>query len=555
MHLNYLTLERQAHFLNRQTGDFIIAESFTQNRNEWILLCRKDDQELVLQLSCDGKYPHVILLDYVKRRRNSVDVMPEVLGWKIAGVELMRGERIMTMLFSGREETLVLRLFTNRSNFLLVDGQQTIITAFKSGRDEAGNAFKMQEQSSPFLPDLDLEEFTDFLLDKEDLSLEKALRRIRPFNARLAFEALKRTGIDGKQKAGVLGEEEILSLWEGAWDLLADCQNGQACIYQLSEYEEVFTPCPFRSMEGEATKTFDDVNSALRSFNFRAARLMHVGRSKTKYLQLLSKKIDKLDHSVEKLRANKVDPQKKAHYQRIGQLIASQPHLIEANVRQVTLIDYYDENMPEITVNIDPERSAKDNAEAYFKRARQYDDKVASYHKKADTLEKQLRELSVLRESLEAAETVKALEKVEEQLKAARIVQPDKAERSDFRLPYKEYFWKDFPVRVGRSAKDNDQLTFKHSAREDIWMHVQGYSGSHVVIPNPARLDSLPNDLLTYAARLAVTFSTAKHASYVPVLYTQIRYVRKPRKSPPGTVVPANTKTIFVDPLGPDELM
>jgi len=52
----------------------------------------------------------------------------------------------------------------------------------------------------------------------------------------------------------------------------------------------------------------------------------------------------------------------------------------------------------------------------------------------------------------------------------------------------------------------------------------------------------------------AVTFSQARHAQYVPVLVTQVKYVRKSRKSPPGSVIPQRTKTIFADPLPEHEL-
>ncbi|RMF60419.1 MAG: DUF814 domain-containing protein, partial [Calditrichaeota bacterium] len=72
---------------------------------------------------------------------------------------------------------------------------------------------------------------------------------------------------------------------------------------------------------------------------------------------------------------------------------------------------------------------------------------------------------------------------------------------------------------------------------------------SHVIVRNPQKRDILPSEVQEYAARLAVSKSAGKHASYVPVMITKVKYVRKPRKSPPGLVSVQQSKTIYVDPL------
>jgi predicted ribosome quality control (RQC) complex YloA/Tae2 family protein len=141
------------------------------------------------------------------------------------------------------------------------------------------------------------------------------------------------------------------------------------------------------------------------------------------------------------------------------------------------------------------------------------------------------------------------MEQIEEKLKAHHVLSYQAEETEKYRRPYKTYTFKDYEIWVGRSGRDNDTMTFKHANKEDFWLHVQGYSGSHVIIRNPRRVEKIPADVLEYAGGLAVTYSAAKHASYVPVLYTRVKYVRKARKSPPGTVIPTQEKTIFVDPV------
>ena len=36
--------------------------------------------------------------------------------------------------------------------------------------------------------------------------------------------------------------------------------------------------------------------------------------------------------------------------------------------------------------------------------------------------------------------------------------------------------------RVGKSAKDNDALTLRHAKPNDLWLHVRGMPGSHVLL-------------------------------------------------------------------------
>src|SRR5690625_7019932 len=39
-----------------------------------------------------------------------------------------------------------------------------------------------------------------------------------------------------------------------------------------------------------------------------------------------------------------------------------------------------------------------------------------------------------------------------------------------------------FTILIGRNARDNDAITFGIARSRDIWLHVQGYRGSHVII-------------------------------------------------------------------------
>ena len=99
-------------------------------------------------------------------------------------------------------------------------------------------------------------------------------------------------------------------------------------------------------------------------------------------------------------------------------------------------------------------------------------------------------------------------------------------------------------VLVGRSAADNDVLTFKLAAPDDFWLHAAGTSGAHVVVRNPERLERLPRDTQRFAAALAAAHSGAGGSGRIPVHVATCRDVDKPRRAPPGTVTLRRSWTI-----------
>ena len=82
-----------------------------------------------------------------------------------------------------------------------------------------------------------------------------------------------------------------------------------------------------------------------------------------------------------------------------------------------------------------------------------------------------------------------------------------------------------FVVYVGKDAKSNDYLTFNVADKEDIWMHVKGVPGSHVVI---RVRENLPTETtIRVAAQLAKKNSKASKDDKVTVVYCQKRFVKK----------------------------
>ena len=108
-------------------------------------------------------------------------------------------------------------------------------------------------------------------------------------------------------------------------------------------------------------------------------------------------------------------------------------------------------------------------------------------------------------------------------------------------------------VLVGRTAEDNDVLTFKLASPRDFWLHVAAGSGSHVVVRNPEGLDRLPKETEHFAASLAAGYSKGKKGGRVAVHVCRCENVSKPRRSPPGQVLIDRWRSVQVAPWRGDE--
>jgi predicted ribosome quality control (RQC) complex YloA/Tae2 family protein len=119
--------------------------------------------------------------------------------------------------------------------------------------------------------------------------------------------------------------------------------------------------------------------------------------------------------------------------------------------------------------------------------------------------------------------------------------------------PYRRVLVEGFEVLIGRSAADNDALTFRVGKPNDSWLHVAGGTpGSHVIIRNPER-QVVPKSVVERAASFAAWYSKARAGGSVEVHHCKVSDVRKPRGAAAGSVQLERYTRVRVRPAEPDE--
>ncbi|SEJ22375.1 Predicted component of the ribosome quality control (RQC) complex, YloA/Tae2 family, contains fibronectin-binding (FbpA) and DUF814 domains [Deinococcus reticulitermitis] len=215
-------------------------------------------------------------------------------------------------------------------------------------------------------------------------------------------------------------------------------------------------------------------------------------------------------------------------------LLMAYAHTVEPGAASAVLPAFDGEG--EVPVALEPQLSAVQNAEKRYARARRREE---VYLRLAEREENIRSELEAARERLARLEQADLA-----QLEAlATDLESEKPERSPYGARYRTPGGHE--ALVGRNNKENATLTHRVGRSMDWWFHAQGYPGSHVLVRSGGKDLDLPDIL--YAAQLAAAHSKARGSGNVPVDYTRIKYVWRPRGAPAGQVHYTDQKTVFVN--------
>ena len=268
-------------------------------------------------------------------------------------------------------------------------------------------------------------------------------------------------------------------------------------------------------------------------------------------LRLLSNHTDRLSRKIANQTAELENCAQRDVYRVKGDLLSANMYAIEKGVKSVKLQNFYDEELAEIEISLDPALTPQQNAQKYYKNYRKAKTAEEKLTEQIELAKNDLEYLDSVFESLSLAQNERDLNEIRAELADQGYARRQKNTKKNQKAPavsapLKFTTSEGFTVYVGRNNRQNDKLTMKDSNNNDIWFHTKNIPGSHTVLVTDGKQ---PTDkAMEEAAVLAAKHSRAKDSSQVPVDYTQIRHVFKPQGAKPGMVNYVNYKTVFVDP-------
>lgn len=278
-------------------------------------------------------------------------------------------------------------------------------------------------------------------------------------------------------------------------------------------------------LEGRATKLEDDARTRARA----AARSA----------------LKKVERKVEAIRGDLARADAAPRLRREAQVILCNLGAIARGALTARLRDDSVEPPEWLELTLDPTRSAQQQAQLRFERARKAERGVGIASARLAEAERQADELRALLVRLDSEPLDGAHAPTGEQRSddtgGSRLPQPPRGARAGKQKPPQRVPFRVFhgyagqKILVGKGAADNDTLTLTVARPHDHWMHVRGVPGSHVVVPLE-RKAVIGQELLLDAAHLAAHFSKQRGEPTVEIAHTEKRFVRKPKGAPAGSV-------------------
>ena len=202
-------------------------------------------------------------------------------------------------------------------------------------------------------------------------------------------------------------------------------------------------------------------------------------------------------------------------------------------------------------IELDPRRSVVENAQRYFKQAKDRRTAARETPRRIRRTELELGFLRQAADDLARADSPGVWQALE--VDAGRGGVREIEVTGDRTAPAAAgWTLGSCQVRAGRTAAENHRLTFHESAPDDLWLHARGVPGAHVLLRCPA--GEAPDAVIAQAASIAAHLSAARDDATVEVDVTQRRRVRPIRGAGPGQVTYRGERTLRVTPRRPDEV-
>lgn len=548
----YYTLRALVEEWRRDLAGSLLGDAFSQVRDELVLAFARPEAEWMVRIST-GSFRYVLRVGrYSRARRNVATLFKEALGLTLCDVRVAERDRVLFFELADGS-WFQCWLYGPHPNVLWVSADGQVRAAFQ--QDEVWRG-----QQAPLVHSaLEVSTFEAFWArwPAERKTLAQAVAIAFPlFDKLLAQEVIFRAGVKELSPAEC-GEPALRRLYAAGRALETALAHPAPRLYQADRWTTHFALIPLTHLGHLPCASFDSVDAAVRAAVRRELSIRAFREAYEPLRQALETAIERAHREQQALNATLACPDRAKQYERWGHLLMAQAHQLPIGTEVAKLPDWFGDGAC-VRIPLDPSRSAVENAQLYYERARQVRQEREVLGQRLEDVCKRIARLATLREELMRIDTVAALRAFRQRyadllaaLGVGRTVSKLSAARpSGWRVPLGD----GFEAWIGRNAQENDELTFRYARKHDLWLHARGVPGSHVILRVPDRNRMPDQKVLERAASLAAYFSKARSSRVVPVVVVPRKYVRKPRGADPGAVVFEREAVLLVEPQPPEAM-
>ena len=518
------TLTRLADELQHLLETSVFVTGWTQEKDVAYLVFDRADEQITLECDVRSTAGTVLRRDTARRAtRNSIGVFTQAHGQRVALVTKHPDDRIITIWLESYQ--LHLELFSAGSGNIVLVQDGVVIDALHAKQLRIGNVFTVREPSS---------QTTTTTTTKDTIQAVLA-RRYRDLGTILARECCTRLGESVSTLWSHLtpaGEERLHAM---AGQLLSEITSSAKWYVQHIDHEVVLAPIVLT--HGTVLSEYGSTMQAISKTIIMREQHTQLHRLREYALKSLTRRIEKIDRTLAHLRADEERDTREHDYKLYADVLMTEPNLQQRDLDTITLINWQT-NLP-IEIRLNAEMTLLQNAQRYYEKSRSAMIAAKQRSLRIPALLSERDKVQHMLASAASATSVKELQQLPIPVQPMNPSAASKPPEEKYRVFVLD---EQHTLYVGKSAANNDELTMKFARQQDWWFHVRGASGSHAVLRG-VEGPKIPKQVLE-----AAYYSQARNASYVPVVYTQRKYVRKPKGANIGAVVIDREQTVMARP-------
>ena len=528
-------------------------------KNEVILTIRANGVNQKLLFSAHPSYARVQLTNEAYENPSEPPMFCMLLrkhieGYILEDVYQVENDRMIIFEIKGRNEIgdvsykqLIIEIMGRHSNIILVDKTRNIILDSVKHVSFAVNSHRAILPGQPYIypPEQNKQNpfsaVEDDVLRKIDFNSGKLDRQIVEHFAGtsplFAKEVIYQSGIANRVTIPTTFIQMIQRIEKGQLDP----------AIMAAGNKEVFYLFPLEHVKGEV-KSFATLSELLDRFYFGKAERDRVKQQGHDIERLILNEKEKNEKKIEKLEVTLREAEKADLLQRYGELLTANLYAAKKGMKEIEVIDYYDETGGTVAISLDPRKTPSENAQKYFSKYQKAKNSVSIVIEQIEKAREEVLYFENLLQQVQSA-SPKDIQEIRDELIDGGYIrsrQKRNAKKISNAKPILDHYHASDGTEmiVGKNNKQNDYLTNKVAARDEIWLHTKDIPGSHVVIRSKEPSETTIHE----AANLAAYYSKARNSSSVPVDYTRVRYVKKPNGAKPGFVIYDNQQTVYVTP-------
>jgi predicted ribosome quality control (RQC) complex YloA/Tae2 family protein len=316
-------------------------------------------------------------------------------------------------------------------------------------------------------------------------------------------------------------------------------------VLDSSKFQPAWTKDAYTVMGWGGVKSVKDTQELLYRYYTDQLNQQLFSQLRHQLSQKLNNILAKLRNKAQTFKTRLQQSDQADDYRQKADLLMAHLQNWEPGMKEIIIPDF-ETNQP-VAIALQPDKNAVQNAQGLYKQHQKLKRARAAVQPlllevqtEIDYLEQVEAAIAQI-ENYQTTEDLQALEEIREELIGQKYLEdPEYRNRSTNEASSSNFHHyrtpSGFEVLIGRNNRQNDQLTFRVAGDYDLWFHAQEIPGSHVLLRLEPGTVAEEVDL-QFVANLTAYYSRARQSDQVPVVYTQLKHVYKPKGAKPGIAI------------------